>query len=131
MSYYVVFHPYFGDLQGISTMSPSNVNEGYVVEEFEGDLPKNLDLWDKVEKKFQKPSAITVTKLQFISKFTMAERIILRTEAETDPILADIFKQLELAEEIDLRNQDTINSVYYIASKGYINSTRVNEILEI
>lgn len=131
MSYYVVFHPEFGDLQGLSTMYPSNINDGYVVEEFEGDFPKNLAQWDKVLKKFVPDKVLELTKLQFLSKFTMTERIAARAESANDPILDDIFRQLDLAENINLLDPDVINGLMYIVSKGLLNIDRANSILEI
>jgi hypothetical protein len=67
------------------------------------------------------------TKLEFLSSFTMSERMAIN--ASTDPVIVDIMKLFDAAQFINLGDQVTINAVYYFASVGVIAATRAQEIL--
>lgn len=84
--------------------------------------------WDFVLGDFvRNEDATTYTRLQFISKFTLAERVAIT--ASNDPIVRDIMKMFDMATYIDIARTDTIQSVHYLASVGLIQPSRIAEIL--
>lgn len=70
-----------------------------------------------------------LTRLQFLRRFTIEERIAIRENAKVDPVLEDAMVMFESAENISIIDEDTINVVNYIASKNIIDETRVSAIL--
>ena len=53
------------------------------------------------------PEPITVvSRLDFLRRFTRAERIALRAAETTDPVVADFLLMLTLAEDVDLTSPD-------------------------
>lgn len=75
------------------------------------------------------PAPTNVTRIKFKQRMTAAERIAIRTGAETDPITFDFMDLLSEATYIDLSLADTINGVNYLEAQGYIATGRANEIL--
>ena len=76
------------------------------------------------------PVAITVmTKLSFLRRFTQAERLAIRAAKATDPVIEDADALMQLAEEIDVADPDTVHYVGYLAQQGLIAPSRVAEIL--
>lgn len=70
-----------------------------------------------------------ITKLTFLRRMTSAQRIAIRQEASTDPILADAMQMLDAAEDISTQDPDTIALVQYCAFKGLIAESDVPRIL--
>lgn len=69
-----------------------------------------------------------LSKLDFLRKFTVAQRIAIRTSS--DPIVQDAIHMLDLAEQIELSDPDTINLVNYLAYINLIDNTTAANILE-
>lgn len=69
----------------------------------------------------------TLTKLDFLSRFTIAERITARSS--TDPIVVDIMGLFDAAETISTTNPITQQSVDYFVTAGILTETRASEIL--
>lgn len=71
-----------------------------------------------------------LTRLEFLNRFTVDERISLRTIETNDPFVGVLFDMIRVAEFIDLNDATTINGIGYLATKGYIAENRVAEILK-
>lgn len=70
-----------------------------------------------------------VTRLNYLRRFTQAERIALR---EIDnPVVKDFLMMVELAEEINLLDADTVGGTNYLEAEGFIGQGRAAEILAI
>lgn len=69
------------------------------------------------------------SKLAYLRRFTQEERIAIRTAATQSPALADYLALLELAEEIDTRDADTIAAVHLLEQLGLLADGRALEIL--
>lgn len=69
------------------------------------------------------------TKLEYLRRFTMEERIAVRQAAGSNPMLADYLAMMELAEEIDTGDADTIAAVNMLEQVGLIGIGRANEVL--
>ncbi len=70
-----------------------------------------------------------VTRKIFFKRFTAAERIAIRTAAETDTVIEDLLDMLDSGNEIELTSQDTINGLNYLVSQSLLDASRPAEIL--
>jgi hypothetical protein len=75
------------------------------------------------------PVGKVMTKLEYLRRFTQAERITIRTVAASNPVLADYMALLELATEIDTNDPDTQAAVMMLEGAGLIAAGRGVEIL--
>lgn len=67
--------------------------------------------------------------LTFMRRFTMAERIAIRSAATTDPMIADLMAMQAAATYIDLDDPDTQAGVAYLESLGIIAAGRAAQVL--
>ena len=70
-----------------------------------------------------------MTRLQFRKLFTIPEKSILYTKAETDPILKMFLDDVQAAEFIDLTDASTVEGVQYLVQAEVITQERYNEIM--
>ena len=75
------------------------------------------------------PTSRTMTKLEYLRRFTTAERVAIRAAAASNPVLDDYLKLMELAQEIDTGDADTIAAVTMLEQAGLIAAGRANEVL--
>ena len=126
--YYITYNPQNNKLLDISRTEPINA-EGTVAHfDEEIDLVKmewNTSLLTFTYRDLNR----FITKLAFLNKFTMQERIIISSTRKTDPIVEDIMTLLDIAEEINLDDKDTQQGVAYLVSIGLITEQRAQEIL--
>ena len=103
------------------------LDASFSIHEFDGTVPDlNTHVWNDSMEDFSQGGTI-ITKYQFLARFSMTERVAIR--ASTDPIVNDFMKILEVVENIDVTNQDTINGVQYLVYAGLITPARAGEIL--
>lgn len=78
----------------------------------------------------QEPYYVSImTKFEFLSRLTMAERIAIRTAAKTDTIIEDFLSMMEIATDIDVKNETTIAGVDYLIEQKLLAPERRPEIL--
>lgn len=77
--------------------------------------------WEAPEPVGQAPQSMT--RLQFLQKFTQAQRIAIREAAKTDAVIADAMQMVDLAESVDPAHPDTVMFVGYLAQQGLIPDT--------
>lgn len=70
-----------------------------------------------------------LTQLMFLRLFTAQERIAIKAAANTDPIVEDFLYLLNLAQDINLQDVDTVAGVNYLEQQGLIAPNRAQEIL--
>lgn len=75
------------------------------------------------------PKHIRLTKLEFLRRFSINERIALRQAAQASPQVYDYMALLELAEEVFLDDPDTVGGVEFLEQIGLIGVGRAAEIL--
>lgn len=68
-------------------------------------------------------------RLVFLRRFTMAERIAIRTARATDPILNDFFSLLEEADTVHSNDPDVLAGTQYLVMTGYLTPGRRLAIL--
>ena len=71
----------------------------------------------------------TLTKLEYLRRFTVEERVAIRAAAELNPVLADYLQLMELAQDINTGDADTIAAVTLLEQAGLIAAGRANEVL--
>lgn len=70
-----------------------------------------------------------ITRFEFLSRLTAAQRIGIRTAAQTNPVLQDAMSMLDCAQEIRTDNQFTIDMISYCVTLGLISETDKQNIL--
>lgn len=75
------------------------------------------------------PVSHTLTKLEYLRRFTVEERVSIRAAAESNPVLDDYLRLMELAQEINTGDPDTIAAVTMLEQAGLIALGRAQEIL--
>jgi len=79
-----------------------------------------------------KPDISTkLTKLQFQLRFTFEELVAIEEAALSNSAVRVLQKQQEVAEYIDLTDENTILGLMYLNSINLLTESRVNEILDI
>ena len=79
-----------------------------------------------------KPDISTkLTKLQFQLRFTFEELVAIEETALSNSAVRVLQKQQEVAEYIDLSDENTILGLMYLNSINLLTESRVNEILDI
>lgn len=95
--------------------------------EVEGEVPDlNKVSWDTETLSLIRNNPI-LTKLDFMSRFTSAERITV--QQSTDPIVKDAMNLVTMADFVDVTDMRTMQLVGYLAMTGIITNTRVAEVL--
>lgn len=101
--------------------------EGVSIETKEGDIPDlNKCVFD-IDTNSLIMTTHKFTKLEFLSRFTMTERI--NIQLSQDPIVIDIMKLFEAAEFISTEDMNTRDGIGYFATIGLITPERMGEIL--
>jgi hypothetical protein len=65
---------------------------------------------------------VPLTRYEFLTRFTMPQRIAIREAAKTDPVIADAMGMVDIAAEVQLDSPDTQMFVGYLAQQGLIPS---------
>ena len=127
--YYILLNKNSNNLVDISdTEFNYTIDENLIVQTREGDIPDLLKYhWNPSIQDFSEKYHKILSKLEFLSKFTMQERIAFRSSV--DPIVMDIMQMLDLAEFINLEDEKTVQSLYYLNQIGILTPTRLQEIL--
>ena len=71
----------------------------------------------------------TLTKLEYLRRFTVDERVAIRAAAEQNAVLADYLQLMELAQDINTGDADTIAAVTMLEQAGLIAAGRAQEVL--
>ena len=71
----------------------------------------------------------TLTKLEYLRRFTDKERIAIRAAAEQNAALADYLQLMEAAQDINTGDEDTVAAVTMLEQVGLIAAGRAQEIL--
>lgn len=71
----------------------------------------------------------TLTKLEYLRRFTVDERVAIRAAAEQNAVLADYLALMELAQDINTGDPDTITAVQMLEQAGLLATGRADEVL--
>mgnify|MGYP000937165325 CR=1 FL=1 len=70
-----------------------------------------------------------MTKLEYLRRFTQDERVAIRAAAKSNAVLEDYMALLELAQDVDTTDADTVAAVNMLEQVGLIAAGRAQEIL--
>lgn len=129
MTYYIL-HNSNGELVGINYTGLPTTEPLFGVSVIEVNQdPPNLKecVWNSETLSLDLIPKPIVTRLEFMSKFTTAERIAIQNSS--DLVVKDALDLLQLAEFIDLTDPRTIAAVNYFSQIGLLDQSRINEIL--
>ena len=112
------------------------LRSNYVPEEPYVEIPEEADVrdfWDGETLTKAEPLPLDVrthlSRMQFRSRFTSAEKVALYTAAETDVMIKVFLDDLSSAEFVDVTDEDTVAGIEYIEQLGLISGQRKSEIL--
>lgn len=74
------------------------------------------------------PPSVVMTPLQFLRLLTLDERTLLRTAAQTHPIIEDALFLFQTTKDIDLYDSDTQSLLDYLVQQALLSETRKQEI---
>jgi hypothetical protein len=78
--------------------------------------------------KINEPVIISkITKRAFMQRFTLQERTDIRNS--TDPAVIDIYEDLKMASNVDLKLPELPGLLNYLVSTGLLDTSRVAELL--
>ena len=100
------------------------------VEEHDGDVPDLTQFyWNPSTLAFDAKAGVRVTRLAFLRRLTTEERIHARLLSASDPVVADFFQLIDLAEEIVIGDPDLTMAMHYLAQQGVLAPERIPEIV--
>lgn len=70
-----------------------------------------------------------MTKLEYLRRFTTEERVAIRQVATQNAVLADYLLLMEMAEQVDTGDPDTIAAVAMLEQAGLLATGRADEVL--
>lgn len=99
----------------------SSLNPQFVLEE-RAVIIENILAQREAAKQAVVGATVPLTKYEFLSRFTSAERIAIRTEAKTDPVVQDFMAMMELSGNVNpVLAQPGLN---YLVSIGKLTAER-------
>lgn len=87
------------------------------------------EAWDETARRFVPRSKRVITRLAFLRKFTAGERVAVRAACAVSPELSDFMALLDMAESVDLDDDDIVSGVSMLAQAGLIAPERVAQVL--
>lgn len=72
--------------------------------------------------------AIPLTHLQFMTRFTLEERLAIRAAAKIDPVIDDFLELLKISDYIYPMHKMTQAGLQYMVSQGLLTAERANEV---
>lgn len=74
-------------------------------------------------------SSRILTKLEYLRRFTQDERIAIRQAATQSPVLDDYLRLLDMAQEVNTGDPDTVAAVRMLEAVGLLSQGRAIEVL--
>lgn len=105
------------------------IYDGYSVHEFDDPIPDlNVHNWNSTIEQFERTdNQSTLTKLQFLNKFTISERV--QIMSSSDPVMKDIIRMFDAADYINLHDSKTLQAIGYFFQQGILTQDRYLEII--
>ena len=72
--------------------------------------------------------ALPLTHLQFMTRFTMAERLAIRAAAKADPVIDDFLELLSISDYVYPTHPMTQAGLQYMVSQGLLTEERASEV---
>jgi hypothetical protein len=127
---YVVCNVLTGELLGVSEEFIEVSGAPLQGMSFDRGLPDfSREEWNRGLRAFVLKTHRVVSKLEFLDKFTQAERISIKQARGVSPALDDYLYLLELAQEVNLDSNNTRSGVNMLEQAGLLGVGRAAEIL--
>ena len=127
---YVTYATLDGSLVDISSTIPAP-NPDHCTRAIDADSV-DVSAWNSQTLRFDgenKTNSAILSKLEYLRRFTSEERVTIRQAAKVTPVLEDYLAMLELADEINTGDADTIAAVNMLEQAGLIAPGRAAEVL--
>ena len=127
---YVTYATLDGSLVDISSTIPVP-NSDHCTRAIDADSV-DVSAWNSQTLRFDdenKTNSAILSKLDYLRRFTSDERVTIRQAAKVTPVLEDYLAMLELADEINTGDADTIAAVNMLEQAGLIAPGRAAEVL--
>lgn len=127
---YVTYATLDGSLVDISATVPAP-NQAHCTRAIDADSV-DVAAWNAQTLRFDdenKANSAILSKLDYLRRFTGEERVTIRQAAKVTPVLEDYLAMLELADEINTGDADTIAAVNMLEQAGLIAPGRAAEVL--
>lgn len=127
--FYAYYDKVSGDLVSTGTIPAATTPATLIRQEYATD-PSIGFTWDTSTKAFSTAHRVskTVTKIEYLLRFTQTERRSLRRKAKTDEVLDDLLFLTQQADFIDIYASTTQAGLAYLVSVGVLTTTRRQEI---
>ena len=129
-------------VETVSIPSGANIEDYYISEiaaQFIACPDEVEQNWTREDGEWKKPAPpappapyyeTKIGKAEFLMLFTSEERIAIRAERVSDPVIDDFFLVLEISEFIDVKEDTAIGGVNYLVSKNLLTPQRAAAILK-
>jgi hypothetical protein len=130
MTWYAVVDNATGALLSVGSVIADPLPEGLVALELGEERPTGV--WNPATRVHETPAPvrqIVLSRLEFLQRLTVQERIAIRTAAKSNPIVEDFMHLLDLAADVNLTHAATMQGVGYLEQQGLIAAGRAAAIL--
>lgn len=77
------------------------------------------------------PADVVLSRADFLRRFTLTERIAIRSARAADPVIDDLLAMLESTDTVRLAHQDILSGLDYLQQHGYLTPERAAEIAPV
>jgi len=127
---YVLCNVETGELIQVSEQELSASGHPLQVRTIDRTMPDMTKVtWEKNLLNFVDKPVRSLSKLDYLRRFTTQERITIRTVAKTNPVLEDFMVLMDLATEINLDDPDTVAGLHMLEAAGLLDQGRAAEVL--
>jgi hypothetical protein len=130
MTWFAVYELSTGTLRSVGTSVADPLPDDLTSKAFGETKPEGV--WNTVTLGFDPLPPVRVvvfSKLDFLQRFTVQERIEIRRAASTNPIVEDFMHLMDLSENINLTHVATQQGVGYLEQQGLIAAGRAAQVL--
>lgn len=77
------------------------------------------------------PADVVLSRADFLRRFTLMERIAIRSARAADPVIDDLLAMLESTDTVRLAHQDILSGLAHLQQHGYLTPERAAEIAPV
>jgi hypothetical protein len=129
MTWFAVYEADTGILKSSGSVIADKLPAGWLAKEFA--VRPDDKLWNPTTLDFDIDPPIPAqvwSAVDFMQRFTVAERIAIRIAQKTDPVVEDIFEMVKVAQTIRSDHSMVVQGLVYLQSVGLLTADRATEI---
>ena len=129
--WYAVYRTDSGELVSTGTVVADPLPDGLGLIALATESDHQNEQWNAITRSFEPrpPDAASLTPIDFMRRFTMAEEIAIRTAAKTDVGIEVFLSRLSVVASVGLAHPETTGGIDYLIAKGLLTTERGAEIL--